>query len=175
MTTTANTGDELIIRISQLSNGLHEYHFSSDPSIVGLHGNFKARVVVDAVLDKTPHEIFLRAAARTSGSFTCDRCTENFEQAVSNEFTVYYVYRELEDGRYPPEEVQVISPDTTYIDLAEDVRQMVLLSIPLKLLCKTDCKGLCPHCGSDLNAGPCSCTKQEIDPRWEGLAKILKN
>ena len=175
MTTTANTGDELIIRISQLSNGLHEYHFSSDPSIVGLDGNFKARVVVDAVLDKTPHEIFLKAVVRTSGSFACDRCTENVEQAVSNEFTVYYIYQNPENGRYPPEEVQIISPNTTYIDLAEDVRQMVMLSIPLKLLCNTDCRGLCSHCGSNLNAGPCSCRDREIDLRWEGLAKILKN
>ena len=47
------------------------------------------------------------------------------------------------------------------------------MALPMKPLCKPDCKGLCPSCGKDLNLGACGCTHETIDPRWEAL-KALK-
>ena len=47
------------------------------------------------------------------------------------------------------------------LDLTDDVREDILLSLPLKFLCQEDCRGLCPHCGQNLNEGTCSC--QELD------------
>ena len=44
----------------------------------------------------------------------------------------------------------------------------------LKILCSEDCKGLCPRCGADLNQGPCSCVKKDVDPRLAVLAKLLE-
>ncbi|RKY75804.1 DUF177 domain-containing protein, partial [candidate division KSB1 bacterium] len=46
------------------------------------------------------------------------------------------------------------------------------LEVPAKKLCMEDCKGLCPVCGKNLNTGSCSCVKDEIDPRWQGLRNI---
>ncbi len=43
----------------------------------------------------------------------------------------------------------------------------------MKPLCDENCKGICPNCGADLNAGTCRCDKQEIDPRLEVLKKLL--
>jgi uncharacterized protein len=55
----------------------------------------------------------------------------------------------------------------------EDVlREQVLLSLPLKTLCKPDCKGLCPRCGADRNRQPCSCDMGPSDPCWEALAGL---
>ena len=57
--------------------------------------------------------------------------------------------------------------------LLEDVlREQVLLSLPVRTLCKPDCKGLCPRCGANRNLQPCSCDEGPSDPRWEALAGL---
>ncbi|MEP7012475.1 MAG: DUF177 domain-containing protein [Acidobacteriota bacterium] len=50
--------------------------------------------------------------------------------------------------------------------------EQVQLNIPMKPLCREDCRGLCPTCGADLNAGDCACDKEVVDPRWSGLAAL---
>ena len=60
------------------------------------------------------------------------------------------------------------------IDITKDVRDYALLAIPMKKLCKEDCKGLCVNCGKNLNEGDCNCSKDMIDPRWLPLQE-LKN
>ena len=57
--------------------------------------------------------------------------------------------------------------------LLEDVlREQVLLALPLKVTCRDDCKGLCVHCGKNLNEEQCSCTTAIEDPRWTALREI---
>jgi uncharacterized protein len=167
--------DGIKIRVSGLSNGLHEYHFSVGPSEIGLENSYQHPVQVDVTLDKTTRQIYLKAAVATTGKFVCDRCTEEFEQALANTYNVFYLYDQDAGGSLPPEEVQVLKPDTVHIDLSDDVRQFVLLSVPLKLLCRDDCQGLCPGCGTNWNAGRCSCKQETTDSRWRGLEKLLNN
>ncbi len=166
---------ELKIRISGLSNGLHDYHFSTDPSAIGLETNFRTSVEIDAHLDKTSRQLYLSLDVRTSGQFECDRSLDEFDQTLTAHFNMLYVYDELEAVKYPPDEVHVLLPDTVSLDLTTDVREMVLLSIPLKLLCKEDCKGLCPHCGANWNHESCECKEEVSDPRWSGLKDLLNN
>ena len=59
-------------------------------------------------------------------------------------------------------------------DLYGAVEETLLLDLPLRLLCREDCKGLCPKCGKNLNEGDCGCVKKEIDPRLQGLADFFK-
>jgi uncharacterized protein len=57
--------------------------------------------------------------------------------------------------------------------LLEDVlREQVLLSLPVRTLCKPDCKGLCPRCGENRNSQDCSCDEGANDPRWEALSGL---
>jgi len=58
------------------------------------------------------------------------------------------------------------------MDLGDRIRDAVILELPVRIYCTTDCKGLCPQCGQDLNQEACSCAEKEVDPRWEGLKKI---
>jgi uncharacterized protein len=58
------------------------------------------------------------------------------------------------------------------VDLEPMVRDAIALSLPLAPLCREDCQGLCPHCGRDLNEGPCGCTFEETDPRWAPLEAL---
>ena len=57
--------------------------------------------------------------------------------------------------------------------LLEDVlREQVLLALPLKAICRDDCRGLCPHCGKNLNLEQCDCAEPMEDPRWSALKDI---
>ncbi len=167
--------DGIKIRISGLSNGLHDYHFSAEPSEIGLEPNFATPVEIDVVLDKSTRQVYLKASLSTSGKFICDRCTDEFELALATKYNVFYLYDEGSAGSIPPEEVQVITPDTVHLELSEDVRQFVLLSVPLKLLCREECKGLCPRCGANWNTAHCNCKQDASDSPWQSLEKLLKN
>jgi uncharacterized protein len=57
------------------------------------------------------------------------------------------------------------------LDVTEVLRQDVAVSIPWNVVCRPDCKGLCPRCGADLNTAPCDC-EPELDPRWEALSAL---
>ena len=54
------------------------------------------------------------------------------------------------------------------------VRRGILTGLPMKILCRDDCKGLCPICGRDLNEGGCECRTDYIDPRFESLRSLFK-
>ena len=61
------------------------------------------------------------------------------------------------------------------LDLDELVYSEVVVSVPMKHLCKEDCKGICEKCGKNLNEGECGGPKREIDPRLSALADLLKD
>ena len=61
------------------------------------------------------------------------------------------------------------------LDLNELVYSEVIVSLPMKHLCKDDCKGICVKCGKNLNEGRCDCPEKEIDPRLSALAELLNN
>lgn len=169
-----NNHAEINIRISGLSNGLHEYHFSAEPSLIGLDENFRETVEVNAQLEKTSRQIYIKADIETPGHFQCDRCLDEFKIPIKATYNMCYMYNKQETGKFSSEEIQIISPDAVSIDLTEDVRQIIMLSIPLKLLCSEICKGLCHHCGTNMNRELCDCKEEVGDPRWQGLHDLLK-
>ena len=50
----------------------------------------------------------------------------------------------------------------------------ILLALPVKQVCSAGCKGLCPHCGRNLNVESCDCVNTISDPRWAALEDIRK-
>jgi uncharacterized protein len=109
---------------------------------------------------------------------SCARCLEPVRYPVNREFDL--LYRPLGVDRRA-EEVAISEADTEigYYDgeslLLEDVlREQVLLASPVKLVCRDDCKGLCPQCGTNLNNATCNCQQPSGDPRWAALSE-LKN
>ncbi len=75
----------------------------------------------------------------------------------------------------PEDEDQALWIDAHHVlDLREVLRQDVLVAAPVRVLCRDDCRGLCPSCGQNLNLGPCDC-QSEPDPRWAALAALLKD
>ncbi len=97
----------------------------------------------------------------------CDRCAAPVKMKMSvpvQHTLVPHLNDEDNDELYLIEDM--------HFNLDELVREDVLLSIPTKILCREDCKGLCPYCGADLNKGECGC-KKPVDPRLEELKRFL--
>ena len=164
----------LRINISKLSEGTHHHSLKATPEEVGLDARFANELQIEATLQKTSRQLYMRVEVKAGGTFTCDRCLEEFQQDISSEYGVMFV-TEQDSVEGDGEEVQVMSTDSTHVDLAEDVRQFVILGLPQKMLCREDCAGLCPTCGSNLNLGKCDCKDDRADSRWSELQKISKN
>lgn len=165
----------LQINISNLPEGIHQRSLEATPEEIGLEGRFSREVKLAATLEKTSRQLLLRVELTIGGVFTCDRCLDEFEKDINSSYTMMYVTEERAAVKSEEVDVQVISPDTNFIDLGEDVRQYALLALPQKVLCRDECAGLCPVCGANRNRTTCNCRREEIDPRWEGLRKFLEN
>ena len=61
------------------------------------------------------------------------------------------------------------------IDLTDVVKRSIVGELPMKCICRQDCKGLCSICGTDLNKGDCQCDTTVRDPRFEGLMALFNN
>lgn len=163
------------IQIGGLSEGIHRYHFQVASAELELGEHFADDVLVETVLDKSSTQILLTSTAQTVATFACDRCVSPFDTRLSSSYSMLYVSEESDTEQLEPTEVQIVSVGLNGIDIAEDVRQTLLLAVPLKLLCRESCKGLCPHCGRNLNESTCSCSEPTIDSRWEKLRKLQSN
>ena len=125
---------------------------------------------------KVLQDIRLQGELSTSLELPCARCLDPVLSDVSRSFDLLYRPLGSDAGS---EEQAVTGPEAEigYYEgdhlLLEDVlREQVLLAVPLKTVCTEACKGLCPHCGKNLNEGPCSCEPVAADPRWDALKEI---
>ncbi len=162
------------IPVAGLPEGVNEFAFDSPAAALGLDEAFREiRVTLSA--EKSDREIHLQGRIETAFEGVCDRCLKQIITPLSPTFVVHYVFTETDAGRYDPAETQILAPGTVAVDITDDVRQVVQLTVPLKLLCSEECKGLCPQCGKDLNEGPCDCRPVPIDPRWDALRGLRAN
>ncbi len=106
----------------------------------------------------------------------CARCLEPIVRNVTKVFDLLYRPLGTDAGK---EEMSVTTAEAEigYYQgeglLLEDVlREQLLLALPLKAICREDCKGLCPHCGKNLNQEQCACAEPIEDPRWSALKDI---
>ena len=70
------------------------------------------------------------------------------------------------------EEIGLILFHGEEIDLRDAVQEDVLMAVPMKTLCRPECKGLCPQCGADLNQGDCGCERKIINPKFAGAERL---
>jgi uncharacterized protein len=98
----------------------------------------------------------------------CARCLTRFSQELNIDFTDLYAFS--------PDSVTdsgLLLPDTGKIDLEPVLREEMTLAMPINPVCNSDCKGLCPICGNDLNQTTCNHEDNLIDPRLDTLRSLL--
>lgn len=134
---------------------------------VGEDGPGEARIHGDLRVDNLESRLVLRGELTATITVGCDRCLNDFE-------FVYPVPVELvvlrdsasEEG---DSDTPVLHQRSGVVDLGEALREAAVLAVPQVKVCRDECRGICAQCGADLNAAPCDCADDEIDPRWEGL------
>ncbi len=118
----------------------------------------------------------LRAEGRVvaSGSVRCGRCLEPVSWHSDETFAVTLLERPVGPEAIPGDEDdrEVVFIDGDHLDIAELAAEQVLLALPVRILCRDDCAGLCPRCGGNRNVeGACRCD-DETDPRWNALRDL---
>ena len=107
----------------------------------------------------------------------CDRCLKAIQLPVSSDFSLEYItggdYEESQVAELTEDLMAVAVFDGETIDLDEIVKEQLLLAVPTRALCKSDCLGICPQCGNDRNADECGCEQKELDPRWSALRDLM--
>jgi uncharacterized protein len=114
---------------------------------------------------------------KVQGKVPCARCLESFEIELSPEFELYY---QQHDARHPiTGEIELGEKDTEIsffsgeaLEMRDIVREQILLSLPMKPVCREECRGLCPNCGGNRNLKACNCEAVLRDPRLQPLLKI---
>lgn len=143
----------------------------ADDAEAGIRGREKVRVAVDAVYRGLQRGILLEGRFEALTRTNCHRCLKEFDLQVSGDFR--------EEVELLSEETCLAGQDTAClgeaIDLAVLAREHLLLSLPLKFLCREDCRGICSLCGRDLAEGACGCSREFPDPRLEKLKELLQD
>jgi uncharacterized protein len=121
-------------------------------------------------------DIRLNGCFSTSLELACARCLEPVFREVARDFDLLYRPQGT-DAMREEASLETAEAEVSYYQgegiLLEDVlREQVLLALPLKVTCREDCKGLCPHCGQNLNNQRCICMSAGGDPRWAALTEI---
>jgi DUF177 domain-containing protein len=121
---------------------------------------------------------------RVVGSYTvevktrCARCLEPVSNSLAESFDLLYRPQGIdatgEDASIGPSETEIGYYQGEGLQLQEVLKEQILLALPAKQICSPDCKGLCPHCGRNLNLESCHCSVTIADPRWGALEEIRK-
>lgn len=128
-------------------------------------------------LMRTGNDVLVTGQLNAALALPCARCLEPVDVALDIELAeVFTPTLDIVTGQVvvPEEEDEALWIDEHHqLDLTEVLRQDVLVGLPMHPLCQDACRGLCASCGQNLNEGICDC-KPEPDPRWAGLAALLK-
>jgi uncharacterized protein len=164
----------MVIKYTNFSDGIHYLNFQDSVEKLGLDEIYQDVASLDCKMDKSSHQIVLDCDLSLHSKMICDRCNKEYKTNLTTHFQMGYIFTK----ESKPDEgfnVRFLSPDEDKIDLTNDVIEYSELSIPMKRLCREDCKGLCSICGNDLNLKKCNCKIEVKSDIWQPLQKLKFN
>lgn len=145
----------------------HSQDFELDVPTVKLSDDLVLSYVRGPVrLSRTKEGILIQADLHAGAQDECYRCLEPVKRDMTIEIEELYGVNEQVDSDF-------VIHDDGILDLGELLRAEVLINSAHRVLCRQDCKGLCPECGANRNEGNCDCEQEMIDPRLAELKKLL--
>ena len=134
-----------------------------------------APLQVNAVAELRGSEIHIRGGVATSLEACCDRCLVSVAIPVERDFDLFYrpvsTIARAEEVELLEDELEVGFFSGDGIELADVVTEQVILSVPMKVVCQTECRGFCPVCGANLNIEKCGCLPSVEDSPFSSLKK----
>lgn len=152
------------------------------PGAVDYHtGDFRQvdPLEVRATAEMVEGQIRVVGELHTRLELVCARCLEPVFEEVSREFDLLYrpmqsIARE-DEFRLKLDDTDIAFFEGDGLFLADVLAEQVLLAIPMKVICRSDCRGLCPHCGANLNTDECRCEAHAKDSRLAPLARLKQD
>lgn len=171
------------IAIASLGDHPVALEATESPEELGLGAEgveFHAPVRVSVKVTRMQEDVLAQGEAHTRARTQCGRCLEDVEVELAGRFEALYVADTgayaaragRRDFEWADQRVNFYSEDT--VDLADEIRQCIVLALPMKPLCRPDCAGLCPSCGKNLNEGPCECEGEPPGDVWDQLRKLIE-
>ena len=120
-------------------------------------------------------DLFFEGRLKAQTGATCARCAEDFNTPNDRPFRLVMAPRSIGMDTEPglrADDLEFSLYDGDMIDLGPLIREQLLLSLPTRPLCRDDCRGLCPHCGINLNRGQCQCRAAQPDSRFAVLRSL---
>jgi uncharacterized protein len=121
------------------------------------------------------HALSARLAWR--GQLECSRCLAPYDFANDETFSLL-LYRRApiaeSEISLDREDLDAYFYDDPVVPVAPLAEERIQMAVPMKPLCREDCRGLCPQCGADRNVSECNCVVETIDPRWRALELLKK-
>jgi uncharacterized protein len=137
------------------------------------------RVTFLLSIQKSGEEYFCQGTAQATVTMDCSRCAGSFQTDLSEstDFIIRSDAGPADSGTnvVDSEDYVFLHGHDAVADVTEMVRQTLVLAVDLKPLCREDCKGLCPVCGTNLNERTCHCERNNSDGRWDGLKGLLQS
>jgi uncharacterized protein len=134
------------------------------------------KVAVELTAEKHAQEVRVRGKLTAEFEVPCARCLEPVKVPLDAKFDQFYQSHET---RRLVGEIELQEKDTEiafyfgdFIEVSDIIREQILLGLPMKPVCREDCKGLCPRCGKNRNMEVCNCQALFLDPRFAQLLKI---
>lgn len=145
-----------------------------DNENVRLRGDIAAK----GSLTKRIVQTDIEGEIKTEIEIDCTRCLSSITRSLEIPFHASYIapenYTDEKEAELRGDDLDIAISEDDRVDMTELVREQILLNLPEQVLCKDDCKGLCPKCGADRNLIDCKCEEKEIDPRWSALEDLIK-
>src|SRR3984893_1701693 len=134
---------------------------------------------VNATAEVLEGQIRVAGEIETKVELVCASCLEPVVDELNRSFDLFY--SPLPKGE-KPEEARLKEDDAEMgffegegLFFADLLREQVLLALPMKVICRSDCRGLCPNCGANLNHEECRCETHSTDPRLAPLARLKQD
>lgn len=146
-------------------------------------GTIKVKTLVDVkgqlyIIDS---RLYINLKIKTNLETSCNRCLELFNYPFESNINVELVHEDLLNHKEEEVDEDIIYYQENTVDLSELVREHIIMNIPMKFICSTSCKGLCPNCGMKIKGESCDCNNvstqsddEYVDPRLVKLKNFLQ-
>ena len=105
---------------------------------------------------------------KTGYKVTCYRCLKEIEQQLDIK-----VFESIVNGKSDIDELDAYTYTGNFLELNKIIEDNIILNLPMKQVCATECKGLCQKCGANLNQGPCNCIDDSMNTQMESLKNFF--
>jgi uncharacterized protein len=168
----------LLVALPSLKQGENRLSFDLEPGELDLKPRevaenpsfefFVGKVRVSLVITRSGMKLLLTGSVSYRAKLDCALCACEFECDLSEPANAEFV--SYDEGELPEQargsaDVEGSELHGNWLDLLPAVRDSIHLAVPIAPLCRPDCKGLCPECGTDLNRGTCECATARPRPR----------